>query len=420
MEDFMNIQMKEKDILLRFETKALMQTACKPFFGTCLFILALLCQVPFPASAMGATNEIVFYSSAAPGLRSQIYSIKPDGTGQINLSDDPHNWYLYPSWSADGTGIIYSADDRLWVMNSDGSNRVQLTFAGAGRLSGPVWSPDGKSIAFVHDGNGFQAAAIYLMNSDGSDVRWLTNIGPHDSSGWVWNYGLHWSPDGRKIVFTRVEQDGGRLNLYSINRDGSGEVALTEAMDLEFNINPAWSPDGSKIAFCAPTGSTNLGRIDIFVMNADGSNRQQITDLSAYAMDPSWSPDGRQLAFTANAGGDAPFDIHVMNADGTNIIRVTQNAFDSLAPRWRSVSEASISGRVVTENGLGLKGAVVKLTGPSDSRTATTGSLGYFHFENVVAGEIYTLDVKSKRFRFNKQTLEVNDSLTDLVLVGKQ
>jgi len=93
--------------------------------------------------------------------------------------------------------------------------------------------------------------------------------------------------------------------------------------NLFSDVGPAWSPDGSKIAFSSPNKWEGF---DIWVVNADGSNKVKFNNDAAYynAFSPAWSPDGSRIAFVS-VGAEEKFDIWVMDADGSNQINLTGN-----------------------------------------------------------------------------------------------
>lgn len=94
-------------------------------------------------------------------------------------------------------------------------------------------------------------------------------------------------------------------------------------------LEPAWSPDGTRIAF----GSDHEGFRGIYVMDADGSNIQRLSDTRAGENCPEWSPDGTKLVFASWRDGDG--EIYIMDADGGNLQKLTDNGFEEEFPAWR-------------------------------------------------------------------------------------
>ncbi len=371
----------------------------------------LLAVVIFMASIIAAaqtqSNDIVFYSSS-PGMRSQIYSIRADGGGQVNLSNDPSAWYVSPDWSPDGTRIVYARNGQIWVMNADGTNRIQLTVTGVGGKGWPVWSPDGSKIAYLFDGNGFEPPSINVMNADGSNERLLTFTDSFKR--------IDWSPNGDRIAFSALGGPGCEY-IYVINADGTGQPAIVNSKLCGSNVHPKWSPDGSKIAFTT-YGDLNFGSAVICTMNADGSdtacNAEDFTRDNYY---PSWSPDGSRLTFSGFSHETGFSQIYVMNADGTNLTQVTQNGRSYSAPNWKRAAPSSqhlLSGRVTTSSQQGVPRARVTLDdGAGNLRHAITNPFGYFRFREVSNGT-YTVTITSKSYMFTSRVVDVSSSITDL------
>ena len=116
--------------------------------------------------------------------------------------------------------------------------------------------------------------------------------------------------DNGRIAFSS-DRDGGNIDIYTMNPDGSGVVQLTD--DAFDDWNSSWSPDGNKIAFVSTRAG---GTHQVYVMNADGTSVTQLTDSPGDHSTPTWSPDGTQIAFTT--GRDSNDNIYKMNADGSN------------------------------------------------------------------------------------------------------
>lgn len=198
--------------------------------------------------------------------------------------------------------------DQICLLNADGSGRTQLTNLQATAFY-PSISPDGNTIYFSsRDTGNFE---IYSIDIHGNNLQKLTKgIGAL--------YAPELSPTGEWIIFTNNGN-----GLWLMKPDGSNPHALTNKDD----IDPSWSPDGSMISFA----SSRSGARQLFVMNADGSDIRQVTDLNNMGGRNTWSPDGSRLAFYRGPKGDR--NIYVINVDGTGLVKLTDGG-DNLGPSW--------------------------------------------------------------------------------------
>jgi Tol biopolymer transport system component len=172
---------------------------------------------------------------------------------------------------------------------------------------------------------------LYTVQADGRGLRAITKpVGLADVDSQP-----DWSPDGRRILFRRIDNLGRpdeHVDIYVVGADGRGLRNLTRSSCTGLcvtNEEPAWSPDSKRIAFVRTIGPVPAGRqpriVGIFVMNADGTRVRQLTQRKGSSVTedhaPSWSPDGKRIALvsvniTAKPAGASV--IYVIDADGTH------------------------------------------------------------------------------------------------------
>jgi Tol biopolymer transport system component len=227
--------------------------------------------------------------------------------------------------------IVFSAgaDDgfvHLYAMQPDGSDRRQITDFGTDDTA-PAVSPDGRTIAFVHQ---LEEAAptIATIKIDGGVVTWLL-----DPDFFVTD-GPTWSPDGTKIAFAATHGEGQRI--YVMGADGSDPRPITPE-DVYWPDGPSWSPDGTKIAFAAGpiSGEDEPSVWDIYTISPDGSDLTNVTRTPVPSSDeggPTWSPDGEQIAFARNASDGSSIVIRRLS-DGVET-QVTDGTFVEGSPAW--------------------------------------------------------------------------------------
>jgi Tol biopolymer transport system component len=248
----------------------------------------------------------------------ELHAMRPDGSGdRLIPSPGP---VRAVSWSPDGTRLAVVTTDRgelggqrLWVMDNDGSDAMDL--ATAQIMVSPSWAPDGMTLAYaalVED-----RAEIHLIGADGTDDR---VIHAEPGLGLFPIHGVRISPDGRTmLVDRRSESDA---EILAMNVDGTDIRPLTSS---EIGLAPSWSPDGLWIAFVRvalsdPDDPSSATR-DVFVMNADGSGVRRLTEGERVGIDdgPVWAPDGTKIAYLT---GLDPTTLVVMNPDGSDPVEL--------------------------------------------------------------------------------------------------
>ncbi|MCG8068741.1 MAG: hypothetical protein AB2747_18240 [Candidatus Thiodiazotropha taylori] len=270
-------------------------------------------------------------------------------------------------FSFDGKQLIYQSNrggfecDKIWTMDIDGSNKTMVS-PGHGAHTCAFFQPGEQQIVFASTSH-LQGSCpkkpdlpshiryawplhpydIYRANADGSGLTALTDNPKYDAEPIV-------SADGKWIVFG--SQREGDFDIYRMDVDGSNVQRLTDTEG--YDGGPWFSPDSTKIVWRAwhPTSAAEKAQwqenmkqdyvqstpLDIWVMNADGTNKIRLTDNGATNWAPSWHPDGKRIVFSSNMDDwrddyktyGHNFELYLINSDGSGLERITYNKiFDS-------------------------------------------------------------------------------------------
>lgn len=228
---------------------SLIGTITRLALATSGLVFLLAWLTVFGAGAVGSPNDVIAFTSTRTGT-SDIYLMDVDSSLTYNLTRHP-------------------ADDL-----------------------GPAWSPHTGALAFYSDRNGDGAAELYQMTMDGRGTQQLVSRLEN-----LWS--PRWSPDGQRLVFIR---DFG--SIFVTDTDGE------HAVWLGYGFSPAWSPTDARIALYSNPRS-DYG--DIYLIDADGHNRRNLTLNGSDDWSPAWSPDGTRIAFLSSRDGTTS-EVYVMDA----------------------------------------------------------------------------------------------------------
>ncbi len=249
---------------------------------------------------------LIAFSSIRTG-NNEIFTMKPDGTGAINISNHSGDDSA-PSWSPDGTRVAFHSNRsgayNIYVKNVDTGLLEQLT-SGVGINASPSWSADGSKIAFISTRDGNQE--IYTATYPGGVATRITATASRE-------YPPVFSPDGTMMAYWRDTPSGFAIYVLDVVDPAHPRMLTTSGQSLD----PKWSPDGSLIAFW-----TSVEKV--ILMKPDGSNQQIF--LNSTASEPAWSPDGQQIVFVRNTS------ICVIPSSG-GAVTCLPNSAGSKGPSW--------------------------------------------------------------------------------------
>lgn len=240
------------------------------------------------------------------------------------LQPDPTTRILNPSWSPDSNHIIYRQDFRIFIIDDNGNNVVNVPQDRFKHGFLPAWSPKRTQIGYIEIVTTSQPPPnplqIYMMNIAAANVIPLTSGGDED------RIPLAWHPDGQRILFVTLTTQWS--DLFVMDNNGENIINLTQTPELEGNAS--WSPDGKQIVFHREVGEEEIA---IFIMEADGQNPQRLTFEIDLNLAPAWSPDGNKIAFLSYRNG--ALRIYTMDTNGQNVQQLAPNQreFDG-PPVW--------------------------------------------------------------------------------------
>jgi Tol biopolymer transport system component len=310
-------------------------------------LLPAFSQASPAASSAKASQGMIAFSAPVHGI-SQVFTIRPEGTGLRQVTHEPFNTGQYGlTWSPDGNSLLYTVNgtgtsrpDEIVKSAANGSGATVTSPPCSGTCLGddfPDYSPDGKKIAFerafgpIVNNNATGGVFIFTMNLDGRGLRKLTQGGSEAHQA-------QWSPNGKEIAFQRWNITAKPRNESAIevmNADGSNVRRLTPWRMRA--TDPRWSPNGKRILFNTNGEPVQFKSANLFTIRPDGTGLVQLTHykggpLQAWA--DGWSPDGTQILFERlNTIGPEVGGYYVLNLHTRHIRRLTAVRIHDNDPR---------------------------------------------------------------------------------------
>jgi dipeptidyl aminopeptidase/acylaminoacyl peptidase len=286
----------------------------------------------FTTATTGGRSGIAFASTRPLDGNWDIHVMGADGSNPTNLTNSLVLEDRTPAWSPDGKRIVFVRQGDLWTMNADGSNQLPVAATPTVTESDPAWSPDGARIAFSAPEGGADTE-IVLINPDGSGRLALTNNSAADGHP-------AWSPEGQRIVFDST-RDGGN-ELFLMSRAGSGQVRISD-LDTNGESEAVWARTAQT---CAPTAGGACELANVFqqpsaARSISGGTADQpsffalASDGSFHYGSPTLNPYADHTVNSAVPTGGGAGEIYKTEfIDPTNPTNLTNNTAQDLEPAW--------------------------------------------------------------------------------------
>lgn len=258
-----------------------------------------------PVAAASGSGGLVFASFSTEQNRWNLFRLPLSGARQPQVIAEAASQAML---SPDGSFVAARSEQGdqtgLTVFSSNGADRRRLTTFFED--SHPSWSFDGSQLVFESNREGDRTWRIYRVSAAGGDDT-MIGVGRWPA----------WSPRGQTIVYQGCIPSNGRCGLLLVNPDGSN---IRQATDVPGDAMPAWSPDGARIAFASADRGNSW---DLYVLELASGNVATLAASPGLDVHPTWSPDGRQVAYLSNRDGAwALYIVDVASGQSQKVVAV--------------------------------------------------------------------------------------------------
>lgn len=293
----------------------------KTFFCWCSVLVAGLVQ----AAPLVAGQQLVFVSIRDGNAHIYLR----DGTSERALTQG-QSVNTQPVWSADGKTVAFSSvrdgHSSIYLIEVDG-NKLRRLNQSAFWQTAPSWSPDGKAVAYLARDNSEPGAELHIWHLDTQKLTVLVADGLDKGPD-----APLWTQDGSKLVFVGAGSNG-KSDVWVVKADGSALTNLSQHVSKRNKAHPSISPDGRYVAFVADM----RGHLAIFKTDLQTLDSINLTaDKPAAYETPRWSADGKYLLFASSRDdpGLTRMDIFMMDADGSAVTNLSQHPHEDFNPHW--------------------------------------------------------------------------------------
>lgn len=303
--------------------------------------VAAIAALPAAAKPRGTNGELVVNVDNSVTGNPQVYAVDPSGANEQLLYDNAE----VGQWSPDGSRVplTLEASGEQVLLNVDTGVTTDLGLSERYpdlALYCGVWSPDGSRLACEGFGqtDGSLDGVYTVRSSDGGGLQRVTSEPNGDDCP------SDYSPNGKRLLVTRLNRDFTSYTLDTVKLDGSGLTQIVpNGTDFDF-CSGSWSPQGNDIVFSAHVPESD--RSTIWVAHSDGTGLKKLPvpgcggprpdPASIGCQNPVWSPDGRKIMFERHfRTPNDHFELYTVNADGSGLFQVTDTPdLDEVGGDW--------------------------------------------------------------------------------------